>query len=144
VTNDMASMIGNIENANAAIKGVIGQCIPLQFEELSADRVVMTMQVDSRVHQPLGILHGGASLVLAETAASTGALRNCAEGMMAVGQEINANHIRAKRDGTLRAVAVPLHVGRASQVWSVEIRDEAEKLVCVSRMTLAVVPRPSA
>ncbi|MDP9238673.1 MAG: hotdog fold thioesterase [Chloroflexota bacterium] len=124
------------------MSGVIGQCIPLRFEELSDARVVMTMPVDARVHQPMGILHGGASLVLAESAASTGAMRNCPEGMMAVGQEINANHIRAKRDGTLRAVAVPLHIGRTSQVWSVEIRDEADKLVCISRMTLAVVPRP--
>lgn len=134
-------MTANVESANAAIAHVIGQGIPLRFEELSDDRVVMTMTVDSRVHQPLGMLHGGASLVLAETAASTGAMRNCPEGMIAVGQEINANHIRGKRDGLLRAVAVPLHVGRTSQVWSIEICDEAGKLICISRITLAVVPR---
>lgn len=138
------AMVDNIDNANAAMARVMGQSIPLRFEELTDERVVMSMVVDARVHQPAGILHGGASLVLAESAASTGALRLCADGMMAVGQEINANHIRAKRDGTLRAVAVPVHVGRTSQVWSIEIRDEAEKLICISRMTLAVVPRPSA
>jgi uncharacterized protein (TIGR00369 family) len=129
-----------VDDANAAMARAIGQGIPLRFEELTDERVVMTMIVDTRVHQPQGILHGGASVVLAESAASTGANRRCAPGMMAVGQEINANHLRAKRDGVLRAVAVPVHVGRTSQVWSIEIRDEAEKLVCISRMTLAVVP----
>ncbi len=143
MSDDLAAMSGSVESANAAMDRVIGHGIPMRFEELSDDRVVMTMPVDHRVHQPLGILHGGASVVLAESAASTGANRNCAAGMMAVGQEINANHIRAKRDGTLRAIAVPLHIGRTSQVWSIEIRDEAEKLVCVSRITLAVVPRPA-
>ncbi|MBF6599705.1 MAG: PaaI family thioesterase [Dehalococcoidia bacterium] len=122
---------------------VIGRAIPMRFEHVSKERVVMTMEVTSRVHQPFGILHGGASLVLAESAASVGAGRNCPEGMIAVGQEINANHVRPKRDGVLRAVAEPLHIGRTSQVWSIELRDEDGKLVCVSRCTLAVVPRPA-
>lgn len=102
----------------------------------------MTMAVDSRVHQPMGLLHGGASLVLAESAASTGANVSCAEGYVALGQEINANHIRPKRDGVLCATAVPVHVGRTSQVWTVEIRDEHEKLICISRCTFAVIPAP--
>jgi uncharacterized protein (TIGR00369 family) len=123
---------------------VIGQAIPMKFEHLSKDRVVMTMVVNSRVHQPMGLLHGGVSVVLAESAASTGANRNCPPGMVAVGQEINANHIRSVREGTVRAVAEPLHVGRTSQVWSIIIRDEEERLVCVSRCTLAVIPDPSA
>ncbi|HEX5480068.1 MAG TPA: hotdog fold thioesterase [Dehalococcoidia bacterium] len=122
----------------------IGQSIPMKFELVSKERVVMTMEVGPRVHQPFGILHGGASLVLAESAASVGAGRNCPPGMVAVGQEINANHIRSKRDGVVRAVAEPVHVGRTSQVWTIEIRDEAGKLVCISRCTLAVVPAPSA
>lgn len=122
----------------------IGQSIPMKFELVSKERVVMTMEVTPRVHQPFGILHGGASLVLAESAASVGAGRNCPPGMVAVGQEINANHIRSKREGVVRAVAEPVHVGRTSQVWTIEIRDEAGKLVCISRCTLAVVPAPSA
>jgi 1,4-dihydroxy-2-naphthoyl-CoA hydrolase len=125
------------------LNAVIGQAMPMRFEEVSPERVVMTMQVDSRVHQPMGLLHGGASVVLAESAASTGANLHCPKGMVALGQEINANHIRGVRDGTLRAVAEPLHVGRTSQVWSILIRDEDERLVCVSRCTLAVVPAPS-
>ncbi|HYM14802.1 MAG TPA: hotdog fold thioesterase [Dehalococcoidia bacterium] len=126
---------------NAAMDAVIGQALPMRLEEVSKDRVVIGMEVTPRTHQPWGILHGGVSLVLAETAASIGANRNVAPGLVAVGQEINANHIRSKRDGWIRAVAVPLHVGRTSQVWAIEIRDEEQKLACVSRCTLAVIPR---
>ena len=112
--------------------------------ELTDDRVVATMPVDARTRQPFGILHGGASVALAETVASLGATgRIDRSAFMAVGQEINANHLRAKADGVVTATAVPVHVGRTSQVWSIEIRDEVGKLVCISRCTLAVVPRPS-
>jgi uncharacterized protein (TIGR00369 family) len=131
---------GSLASLAERMERVIGGSIPMAFEEASKARVVMTMQVDHRVHQPGGLLHGGASLVLAESAASIGAMLNCPAGMTAVGQEINANHIRARRDGVVRAVAEPLHIGRTSQVWSVEIRDEDGKLVCVSRCTLAIVP----
>jgi len=132
----------DLDNSNARMATVIGGALPLKFEEVSKDRVVMTMEIDHRVHQPMGVLHGGASVVLAESAASTGANLNCAEGMVALGQEINANHIRPKMSGIVRAVAVPVHIGRTSQVWTVDIRDEAGKLICTSRCTLSVVPRP--
>jgi uncharacterized protein (TIGR00369 family) len=132
----------SLDDANERLAAVIGGALPLRFEEVSKDRVVMTMEVDRRVHQPMGVLHGGASLVLAEAAASTGANLACAEGMVALGQEINANHIRPKMSGVVRAVALPVHVGRTSQVWTVDIRDEAGKLVCTSRCTLSVVPLP--
>lgn len=121
---------------------VIGGSIPIRFEEVSKDRVVATMVVDHRVHQPAGVLHGGASLVLAESLASVGAGYNCAPGMTARGQEINANHLRPVREGIVRAVATPVHLGRTSQVWAVEVRNDAGKLVCISRCTLAVVPAP--
>jgi uncharacterized protein (TIGR00369 family) len=127
---------------NERMDAVIGAGLPMRFEELSKERVVMTMDVTPRTHQPMGILHGGASVVLAESAASTGANLHCPQGKSAVGQEINANHIRPKRSGTLRAVATPLHVGRTSQVWSIDIRDEDGKLVCISRCTLAVIDTP--
>jgi 1,4-dihydroxy-2-naphthoyl-CoA hydrolase len=142
VTAEGLRPIPQLDQLRARIAGVIGGAIPMDFEEVSRERVVMTMTVDRRTHQPFGLLHGGASLVLAETAASVGAGLNAPEGMIAVGQEINANHVRAKRDGTVRAVAEPLYVGRTSQVWSIEIRDEDGKLVCISRCTLAVVPAP--
>ena len=99
----------------------------------------MTMPVDARHLQPLGYLHGGASVVLAETVATTGAWLNCPPGKVAFGSEINASHLRPKREGTLTAVGTPVQVGRTNQVWEVEIRDEEDRLVCVSRCRLAVV-----
>ena len=120
----------------------IGQSIPMKFELVSKERVVMTMEVTPRVHQPFGILHGGASVALAETVASFGAVGLIdRERFVAVGQEINGNHLRPKLDGVLRATGVPVHVGRTSQVWSIEIRDEEGRLVCISRCTMAIVER---
>ena len=111
----------------------------IEYVETEPGRVVMTMPVDERHHQPLGFLHGGASVVLAETVATTGAWLNCPEGKVAFGSEINASHLRPKREGTLTAIGTPVQVGRTNQVWEVEIRDEEGKPVCVSRCRLAVV-----
>ena len=110
--------------------------------EISDERVVASMPVDARTKQPFGLLHGGASLALAETVASIGACTKIdLERFVAVGQEINGNHLRAVTAGTVIATAVPLHAGRSSHVWSVEIRDEEQRLVCISRCTLAIVPK---
>ncbi len=119
------------------------ETLGLTFEEITPERVIITMPVAPELHQPFGVLHGGASVALAESAASIGANANCPDGMVALGQEINANHLRPKVDGMLRAVAVPVHVGRTSRVWSIEIKDEAGKLVCISVCTLAVVKAPN-
>ena len=109
--------------------------------EATVDRVVATMPVQAKVHQPFGLLHGGASVALAETVASLGAYLNVMDsGMGAVGLEINANHLRAKRDGIVTATATPIHKGRSTHVWQVEIKDGDGKMVCVSRCTLAIVP----
>lgn len=108
--------------------------------ERTAERVVATMPVDERTHQPFGLLHGGASAALAETVASIGAVMNAGPGRTAVGVEINANHLRGKRSGTVTAVALPLHIGRTTSVWEVKITDEDGKLICASRCTLACVP----
>jgi uncharacterized protein (TIGR00369 family) len=100
------------------------------------------MPVTSKVHQPFGVLHGGASVVLAETVASIGAWLNIDPAtQMAMGLEINANHLRAVRDGHVTATARPFHVGRTTQVWTIELVDDQGRPVCVSRCTLAVVPR---
>ena len=113
----------------------------IEILELSGDRVVGTMPVDERTRQPFGLLHGGASIALAETVASLGATaRIDRERFVAVGQEINGNHLRAKTEGIVRATAVPVHAGRSSQVWSIEIADETGRLVCISRCTMAVIP----
>ncbi len=111
----------------------------IEITELTRERVVATMPVTPDHHQPLGYLHGGASLALAETVASFGGWVNCGEGRVVLGQEINANHLRPVRSGLLTATGTPLHRGHTSQVWEVMIRDERGKLVCVSRCTLAVV-----
>jgi len=114
----------------------------IEIVELTRQRVIATMPVDDRTRQPFGILHGGASVALAETVASLGAVMNVDfETSSAVGLEINANHIRAKRDGIVRATATPFHVGRSTQVWDIRIVDEDDRPICVSRCTLAVVPR---
>jgi 1,4-dihydroxy-2-naphthoyl-CoA hydrolase len=113
----------------------------IKVTELTAKRVVATMPVDNRTRQPFGILHGGASVALAETVASLGAVMNIdRERSSAVGVEINANHLRAKSDGVVTATGVPIHVGRSTQVWEIRITDESGKMVCISRCTLAVVP----
>ena len=120
-----------------------GLCNSLGIEvvEIGDERVVLTMPVDGRTHQPYGLLHGGASIALAETAASLGANgRINRERFVGVGQEINGNHLRAVSEGVVTAVAEPVHVGRSSQVWSIEIRDDAKRLVCIARCTIAIVP----
>ena len=111
----------------------------IEMTELTPERVVATMPVDERHHQPFGYLHGGVSVVLAETVASVGGFINCPPGKVAFGSEINASHLRPKREGALTAVGTPVQVGRTNQVWEIEIRDESDKLVCVSRCRLAVV-----
>jgi 1,4-dihydroxy-2-naphthoyl-CoA hydrolase len=111
----------------------------IEYVEMEPERVVMRMPIDVRHRQPLGYLHGGASVALAESAATVGAWLNCPPGKVAFGSEINASHLRPKRSGTLTAVGTPVHRGRNSQVWDVEIHDEDGKPVCASRCTLAVV-----
>ena len=116
------------------------EALDITVTQAEPERVVATMPVSSKVHQPFGILHGGASVALAETAASIGAAVNLdLDKQRAVGLEINANHVRSKRDGTLSALATPLHRGRRTHVWQIDISDEAGKLVCTSRCTLAII-----
>ena len=123
----------------------LANVIGLELKELTPDRVVATMPVDDRTKQPFGLLHGGASAALAETVASIGAYLNIdGERQAAVGVELNANHLRAKTDGIVTGTATPLHRGRRTQVWDIRIVDEQERLVCVSRCTLAIVDRQPA
>jgi 1,4-dihydroxy-2-naphthoyl-CoA hydrolase len=120
----------------------LADTLGIELLELSPTRVVATMPVDHRTRQPFGILHGGASLALAETVASLGATANVdRQEFVAVGLEINANHIRAKSDGIVTATATPIHIGRTTHVWDVRIVDDNDRPVCVSRCTLAIRPR---
>jgi 1,4-dihydroxy-2-naphthoyl-CoA hydrolase len=110
--------------------------------EVGADFLRATMPVNAHTHQPFGLLHGGASVALAETLGSIGSMLCIdSEKFMAVGQEINANHIRGVASGVVTGTARPWHLGRSSHVWHIELRDESDKLVCVSRLTIAVVER---
>jgi 1,4-dihydroxy-2-naphthoyl-CoA hydrolase len=120
----------------------MAKAIGIEILELTCERVTATMPVDDRTRQPFGILHGGASMALAETVASIGATA-CIdrEQFVAVGQEINGNHIRGKSDGVVTAVATPVHVGRRSHVWAIRIADEQDNLICIARCTLAIVPK---
>ncbi len=113
------------------------------FTEVGVDYVRGTMPVDARTHQPFGLLHGGASVLLAETLGSTAGGLCVEEGQGVVGIEINANHLAAVREGHVTGTARPLHVGRSTQVWEIRIEDDQGRLACISRLTLAVVARRS-
>ena len=121
--------------------GGAAELLDIEIIEMSDEKVVATMPVTKKHHQPFGVLHGGVSVVLAESVASVGAYLAAPDGFVAMGIEINANHIRAVREGTVTAVATPVHRGRSTQVWQVEITGENEKLICVSRCTLAIVKK---
>lgn len=126
-------------------QGTLLETLGIEIVEATKERVVATMPVGPRVHQPFGLLHGGASVALAETVASTaGWMQVDREKENVVGLEINANHLRAKRDGVVTATATAIHVGRRTHVWEVRITDEEGRAVCISRCTLAVVPVQSA
>ena len=120
------------------------QPLGIRFTEIGPDYVRGTMPVDARTHQPYGLLHGGASVALAETLGSTAAGLCVEPDQGVVGIEINANHLRGVREGLVTGTARPLHVGRSTQVWEIRIEDEGGKPVCISRITLAVLPRPPA
>ncbi|MDQ0216539.1 uncharacterized protein (TIGR00369 family) [Oikeobacillus pervagus] len=116
----------------------------MEFVEISKGKVVMTMPVDERTYQPLGFLHGGASVALAETAASIGTAHLIdLEKEICFGLEINANHIKSKREGIVTATAEVVHQGKTTMVWDIRMKDEEENLICISRCTMAVVPKKS-
>lgn len=138
----MANDMSYLERLKADGARNLGETLGMKFVELTPARVSATMPVDERTRQPYGILHGGASVALAETVASVaGALNVDLDRFNVVGVEINANHVRAKRDGTVTGTATPIHIGRSTQVWSITIVDEEQRTICVSRCTLAVVPK---
>ena len=127
---------------NALSVGTAMQPLAIVFTEAGPDYLRATMPVDARTRQPYGLLHGGASALLAETLGSTAGKLCVAPDRLCVGLEINANHLRAVRDGTVTGTARPLHVGARTQVWDIRIEDERGRLVCISRLTLAVIDRP--
>ena len=130
-----------LDTLNQWSRGTLMEPLGIVFTEIGPDYLRGTMPVDARTHQPYGLLHGGASVALAETLGSTAGGMCVDEGQGVVGIEINANHLRGVRAGTVTGTARALHVGRSTQVWEIRIEDEAGQLVCVSRLTLAVIRR---
>ncbi len=120
----------------------MGEHIGIVFTEVGFDFIKATMPVDHRTKQPYGLLHGGASCVLAETLGSVAsAMIIDPDKFICVGIEINANHIRSAREGLVTGIVKPLHIGNSTHVWDIKIYDEREKLVCVSRLTVAILKK---
>ncbi len=132
----------SLDQLNALNSNTLNESLGIRFTEIGDDFVRATMPVDARTHQPFGLLHGGASVALAETLGSVGGMLTLDPAVeVAVGLDINANHLRGVKKGSVTGTARSLHLGRTTQVWEIRIEDEAQRLVCISRITLAVVPR---
>jgi 1,4-dihydroxy-2-naphthoyl-CoA hydrolase len=133
----------DLARINGWSRGTMMETLDIRFTATGEDWIRATMPVDHRTQQPFGLLHGGASVVLAETLGSTAALLTLdVEKEIAVGLDINANHIRGVRGGLVTGTAKAIHLGRTTQVWEIRIEEEAGKLVCLSRLTMAVIPSP--
>ena len=130
------------EQINPIGKGNMAEWLGIEITEVGDDYLKATMPVDDRTRQPYGLLHGGASVVLAETLGSLGATfvvdRNKYD---CVGLEINANHLRGVREGIVTGIARPIHIGKTTQVWEIRIHDNRDKIICISRITIAVLKR---
>ncbi|MEC8916060.1 MAG: hotdog fold thioesterase [Pseudomonadota bacterium] len=132
----------SLEALEAECRNTLVSHVGIEFTELGEDCLRGRMPVDSRTRQPYGLLHGGGSVVLAETLGSIAANLCLADpNRMAVGLDINANHVRAMREGWVEGCARPLHIGATTQLWEIRIEDERGRLVCMSRLTMAVVNR---
>jgi 1,4-dihydroxy-2-naphthoyl-CoA hydrolase len=123
-------------------KNHIGAFLGIEFTELGDDYIKATMPVNERTHQPFGILHGGASVVLAESLGSIASwLIVDPEKYMAVGLDVNANHLRSVKSGLVTGICTPINIGGKIHVWDIKIYDDREKLVCISRLTVAIIPK---
>lgn len=133
-----------VEKLNAMTKNTLMEHLDIKFTEVGEDYIRAKMPVDHRHHQPYGIMHGGASVVLAETLGSVAA--HCSidsENYISVGLEINANHIRSVKDGYVYGETKPIHVGNKTHVWEIKITNDEGKLVCISRITMSILKKLS-
>src|SRR5947209_16266169 len=132
-----------VAQINNTREGSVWDVLDIRLVSAEKDKVIATMPIGPNHRQQVGYLHGGISVVLAESVASLGTVLNIdASKQMAFGLEINANHLRPKRDGQLTAIATLIQRGRTTHVWDIRISDENDKLVCISRCTVAIVDRP--
>lgn len=121
------------------MNGTLLDALEMKIIEVTKEKVVMTMPVNDKTKQPFGYLHGGATVALAETVASIGASNLIdKEKYVCFGLEINANHLKSVKEGIVTATGVPIHVGASTMVWSIEVRDSASTIICISRCTIAV------
>ncbi|MEI8050863.1 MAG: PaaI family thioesterase [Actinomycetes bacterium] len=139
MTHDNEALSPSEIQARAGVHGVLD----IEVVEIDPDRVVISMPIGEKVYQPFGILHGGVSALLAESAASMAGSINVPEGKGVVGIEISASHLRSAVTGTLIAVATPIRKGRTIQVWRIELSDQDGRMICDAKCTLAVVDRPA-
>lgn len=131
----------DLAQLNESLKNTIGEGLDIRFEAYDEQSLTASMVVDQRTHQPYGLLHGGASVVLAETLGSTASyLCIDTSRFYCVGLEVNANHLRGVRSGRVTAVARPVHLGRTTHVWDIRLAGEDGKPSCISRLTMAIVP----
>jgi 1,4-dihydroxy-2-naphthoyl-CoA hydrolase len=130
----------SLQKLQAMSVGTMGEHIGIVFTEMGDDYLKATMPVDHRTRQPYGLLHGGASVALAETLGSVASsLVLDTSVFICVGLEINANHIRSARQGLVTGIASPIHLGSSTHVWDIKIYDERERLLCISRLTVAIL-----
>ncbi|WP_145857999.1 hotdog fold thioesterase [Pedobacter suwonensis] len=132
-----------VDELNSRPKNHLGGLLDIRFTEIGEDFITGTMPVDERTHQPAGILHGGASVVLAETLGSIASYM-CInpDKYVAVGLEVNANHLRPVKNGLVKGICKPLHIGAKTHVWEIKIYDERGKMNCISRLTVAIINKP--
>ena len=129
----------SVESITALSAGCAVSHLGMEFLEVGDDFIRGRVPVDERTRQPYGLLHGGVSVALAETLGSVAAGHVVAEGHTVVGLDINANHLKSARSGWITGIARPVHIGRSTQVWHIEMRNDDGELVCVSRLTMAVL-----
>ena len=129
----------SVELLTAGTRKTADEHLGIEFVEVGDDYIVGRVPVDERTRQPYGLLHGGVSVVLAETLGSCGAAFSCPPGYRAVGLDINANHLRGVSSGWVTGTARPMHRGRTTHVWQIDLRDEAGNMSCISRITMAIL-----
>lgn len=132
----------NLDQLQAFSQNTLVEHLGIEFVEIGDDFISAKMPVDHRTHQPLGLLHGGASVVLAETLGSVGAtLMVDPKEQYCVGLEINANHVKSVREGHVLGIAKPIHIGKRTHIWEIRITSEDGALICISRITMAVIDK---
>lgn len=135
--------VATLKELNALSLGTMARVLGIEFTELADEYLKATMPVNENTKQPYGLLHGGASAALAETIGSVAAsLCIDRDKQICVGLEINCNHIRGKKEGDVTATARALHIGASTHVWEIKITDERDKLICISRLTMAILKKP--